>query len=756
MGGSRGRRRFHGRKGGKRKQSKKFGNKLTTQDPSSGEPIPKKAKQEDLPVTVVDESSSSESEEEITSYQQLMSTLEKTTQEKPIESDEEDDLIEEDEDDEEGDDEYDNEEEDLEEGKEASGGEEDQVVENEDDEDEEEEEEKEDEDDSEEDNFADESLDNESDKGKDDDDDDDDDSDDDEQDEGSMKDEDAHEEKSDPFYARLGHDIGEEKAEQLTQGKIISRTETKWSNLGCLVTSSQCEKNVVVKLNKEKDPGKLHIRKRITDHLNQANQSFLSEKSDDILSPLQRELFSIMNGYKDLFYPDRSYKVLDEVRHVYCLHILNHVVKCRALVLKHNNLLSQQAIDPDSDATRDQGLTRPRVLIVVPFREAVFQIVNLFIKMLLPADKEQVGHRKRFIREYGPTEEAPSKLQRPDDWETIFAGNIDDHFRIGMAVTRKSIRLYTDFYSSDIIIASPLGLRTIIGVEGEKRDFDFLSSIDILVLDQTDIFHMQNWEHIQHLMEHMHLQPKQSHDVDFSRVHAWAINGWSRFYRQTLSFSSVVTPEMNSLFNKHCHNYAGKVLVNNPVISGSICQIATALPQVFQRIECENYVELPQKRYDYFISKVLPHFRDKVMSGTLIFVPSYFDYVRLRNRFRKEEINFAQICEYTKQSNISRARIYFYEKKRPLMLYTERFHFFRRYRIKGIRHIIFYQLPMYPDFYSEICNMITGGVGVDNSCTVLYSKYDAHRLAGVVGMNRCSHMLSAEKNVHMFVTEEES
>lgn len=81
-----------------------------------------------------------------------------------------------------------------------------------------------------------------------------------------------------------------------------------------------------------------------------------------------------------------------------------------------------------------------------------------------------------------------------------------------------------------------------------------------------------------------------------------------------------------------------------------------------------------------------------------------------------------------------------------------------RFSIRGIHNLIFYGLPSYSHFYSEVCNMLAaGGQAGDASwtCTVLYCRYDAHKLSAVVGAPRAAQMLRSDKPVHLFVTGSE-
>jgi U3 small nucleolar RNA-associated protein 25 len=116
-------------------------------------------------------------------------------------------------------------------------------------------------------------------------------------------------------------------------------------------------------------------------------------------------------------------------------------------------------------------------------------------------------------------------------------------------------------------------------------------------------------------------------------------------YQQTLIFSSLQTPQINSLFSTYCHNYAGGVRCDSEASGGSVEQVARQLPQVFSRLCCPSFPQLPDAQLHHFTAQVLPGYQGDLMKGTLIFIPSYFDFVRVRNSMKKMELSFAAISE---------------------------------------------------------------------------------------------------------------
>lgn len=73
--------------------------------------------------------------------------------------------------------------------------------------------------------------------------------------------------------------------------------------------------------------------------------------------------------------------------------------------------------------------------------------------------------------------------------------------------------------------------------------------------------------------------------------------------------------------------------------------------------------------------------------------------------------------------------------------------------LKKIRQLIFYSLPTYPQFFSEICSMYRGASQqADASCLVLFSNLEAYKLSLCIGTQRTKHIMAASKDVFMFVT----
>ena len=93
--------------------------------------------------------------------------------------------------------------------------------------------------------------------------------------------------------------------------------------------------------------------------------------------------------------------------------------------------------------------------MIVPFRECALRIVHIFISLLEVSDKRKidVSNKKRFKGEFGSDpEEKPPNLKRPEDYEAVFAGNIDDHFRIGNDLLTRWCLACKDMRSSKFFV----------------------------------------------------------------------------------------------------------------------------------------------------------------------------------------------------------------------------------------------------------------------------------------------------------------
>jgi len=622
-----------------------------------------------------------------------------------------------------------------------------------------------------------------------------------------------------PFQKHFGKEaLPEDDASPSPESMVLHKTDTKTLNSNFVLQMSKdimesvevndrCDDNDAFRQSSLKSFSHVHqLIKSKWDNTNERvlmrniGSSDIKEKKAQVFTPLQSVIYSSMAKYADVLITCANRKNRDAINNLISLHIVNHVLKANGMITMHNGRIrdikakdEEENIDQEEE-WRDQGYTRPKILILLPTRSTAYTLVNEMLKVM--GENNSIENLDRFNGEFGDLEvgdDSEKEKRRKNilnakgqEWNELFSDdkNADDDFKIGISLSNKkkdkkakrkenqglAVKLFSDFYYSDFIIASPLGLKMAITKDDEvEDDSDFLSSIEIVLSLQSDVMLMQNWDHVMSIMERINQQPKKTDRTDFSRVRNYLLCGQAARWRQFIMVSRFSDPHLLSTFNNYSKSIAGIVKLRRkvPADEASICNVIVKMRQVFQRVPCESISTQGESRIKYFKEAILPQIMRTKQKHTLIYVPSYFDFVSLRNMLLKHDIassHFVSVTEYSRGTEVTRGRARFLQGRKRIMLYTGRAHFFMRHHIKGARHLIMFGLPEHAEFYPELSNMLSWrpneedvadgeelmDISAPASCLNLFTRYDAHSLERIVGTKHSNRMVKGDKRTFLF------
>jgi len=566
----------------------------------------------------------------------------------------------------------------------------------------------------------------------------------------------------------------------------------------------------------------------------------------------QAELYHLVSTYADISHtrriPDISHlsqkknkedstlrwrNQKDDELDAILIHAMTHIHRTRNRVSKNNEKLAKkvkagQEISID-DTPRDQGFARPTVLFLSPMRNVCGRAIMRFLKLCPNAhgradavnklerlendflagyssdetssdedaseeeDDEELKRRKKKIQKKinkVTKKKKKYKTRVPLEYKELFRGNQDDHFRLGVKITKAAVRPFVDFFGADIVFASPLGIVT--AMNDDISAADFLSAIELVIVDRCDVVAMQNWEHLETVLEKCNQLPKDAKDVDVNRCHEFHLNGAAASARQTIFLSQFETAEINATFNGAlCANVEGKFRLRATKEKGVLGLVASpddprnlrknesaTLPNLISRQEFElvrvskkNIQDADDIRFRHFAKVVLPRIRENPDQGQLIFCATYFEFVRVRNLLVDREVSFAINSEYTDIAEAARARTLFADGRKRCLLLSERAYFYQRRNIRGVNSVFFYSLPENPQFYAEVCSFMKNpsptrnhqsntknqfrgggggrGAGVSGNKTAhaLFTRLDALKIERVCGTKRGKKMIQETKEV---------
>ena len=359
---------------------------------------------------------------------------------------------------------------------------------------------------------------------------------------------------------------------------------------------------------------------------------------------------------------------------------------------------------------KDQGFTSPKVLILVPYKKHAKIIMEQLVKLFSNDNWKGISNKKKFMDEYSEFD------------------SMDDCFRLGINVSffENKMKLYTPFDESDIIIASPLGLKLAKPSDNDKsfknsKVYDFLSSIEIFLMDFSEVFIYQNMEHLNEILSFLNKPPKNNQNiVDINRIKENYANNLGEYLRQNIIISQFKCIDIDAAINDICKNINGKILLNGPY-ENQITLLKNEFEEKYKLLNSDNYEiryefkilrdlkkdeEDFEEKFNYFTKNIWQNLYESFEKHTIIFVSSTFDYMILKSFFKKKSKSVCFISEDTDKRDWQRNRLFFEQGKYKFLLYDERAHVYKKINLKFAKNIFFYSLPEDPMIFNEMIHLI--------------------------------------------------
>jgi len=111
-----------------------------------------------------------------------------------------------------------------------------------------------------------------------------------------------------------------------------------------------------------------------------------------------------------------------------------------------------------------------------------------------------------------------------------------------------------------------------------------------------------------------------------------------------------------------------------------------------KRLQVENIESADDTRFSYFTKKVWDAVYD--FGGyTVLFVPSYFDFIRLKQFFKNKNAQVAMVSEHSERPSAMRHRAHYEQEAKPVIMVTERALVFEKLVLRFAKNLVFYGLP---------------------------------------------------------------